>query len=313
MTAPGPFLLIAMAAHNAEASIQRAIRSVLPQLSAEVNLVIVDDGSTDRTGEIIVETLAASPFAKKITHPHRRGYAAALATGFTSMTSEYIMCVDADDILLADALPHMLKLAHTHPYDMVIAPMVEVRGGRRRTLYPRPIIHSLNDMPVDTVHFSLCNKLLRRHHDASAIPIPDIDRWADLGITSRILANGPHIVQSPYPIYEYHISPTSGSLSRSAKDVLLRDHLAMARTLDEWMSERGFSEQNAEFLRHLKFCAKVKHARLPHRNLTEWYRTFPEVNPHIMSLRHIPLRYRLMFTAASVLMQVGTGSKIFAK
>ena len=112
------------------------------------------------------------------------------------------------------------------------------------------------------------------------------------------MAKGHKFVTIDRPVYLYECNPKVKSLSRSSKGRLLADHLALTAKLIEWFEHEGLSEENAEFLRHLKFCAKIKLARNSGRDLRAWRHTYPEVNRHILSLRHIPLHYRLLFFAA---------------
>jgi glycosyltransferase involved in cell wall biosynthesis len=92
---PAPAALrvsIVIPAHNEEG----AIGDVLARLRAElprgvVEIIVVDDGSTDSTGEI-----AARAGARVLRHPHNRGYGAALKTGIRAATGDYVLTMDAD-------------------------------------------------------------------------------------------------------------------------------------------------------------------------------------------------------------------------
>jgi glycosyltransferase involved in cell wall biosynthesis len=86
---------------------------VLATLSMESEILVVDDGSDDRTAE-----LAARAGARVISHPENRGYGAALKTGIRQARFSTIVITDADGTYPADAIPAMLEKASA--YDMVV-------------------------------------------------------------------------------------------------------------------------------------------------------------------------------------------------
>lgn len=300
MTPALPFISVIMPVYNAAGTVERAVRSVMEQDFSNFLLVVVDDGSTDATPEILDRLNRGMSEMLVLTQPRNMGYTAALSRGIRACPSEYYAFCDADDAMLPGALSALASASRSGA-DTVIAPYILKKGTGTTVCRPRQGIASLNDMPVDTTHFALWNKLLRgelvRSH---AMPYQGIECWGDLGITARVIARGSRIVTIDTPVYLYERNPGEGSLSRSSKQRLLSNHLALTDRLVEWFEREGIDKQNAVFLRHLKFCAKIKIARNPGRDLRQWRHTYPEVNRHILTLRHIPLRYRLLFFAAYV-------------
>lgn len=158
-------------------------------------------------------------------------------------------------------------------------------------------------MPVDTLNFSLCNKLLRRKmlDDNGIAPYDGLDCWEDLGVVSRVMSLKPSVGFTDIPVYHYVKNPASASLSRSSRGRLLEDHLAIALLVEQWMVEHDMQEEYDAFLNNLKFCAKVKMLRGRDKDVRRWLKTFPEVNSHIMELHNISLHWRLLFTAVAKL------------
>lgn len=298
MTPAVPYITVVMPVYNAAGTIERAIRSVMEQDFRDFLLVVVDDGSTDGTANIINMLHKEMPDFLILSQPRNMGYTAAMTRGIQACPSNYYAFCDADDRMLPGALTALAEAAGDDA-DMVIAPYIRKVGEKVKVCRPRRDIRSLDDMPVNTTHFALWNKLLRgellREYP---MPFAGIECWGDLGIVARVMAKGHKSVTIDRPVYLYECNPKVKSLSRSSNQRLLADHLAMARELTAWFDREGLSDVYAEFLRHLKFCAKIKLARNPGRNLRTWRHTYPEVNRHILSLRHIPLHYRLLFFAA---------------
>lgn len=297
-----PFISVIVPARNAEVTIGDTLRSIAAQNLQDVEVIVVNDCSTDSTAATVQRASESIPGLRLIDLPQHGGYARGLIAGIAEARGRYMICCDADDSFRPGALAALAREAETTDADMVIAPYIEVRGCRERKISPRPFA-SLNDMPLDTVHFALWNKLLRLSliRDNGCLPDAGLDRWADLAIVARLMTLRPKVAAIQEPVYNYFIRTGGSSLTQGRKQFILDDHLAIARSLLGWMEERGVMAENAEFIDHLKFCAKVKYARLPGRDLRAWRRTFPEINSRILRLRHIPLPYRLLFRLASLL------------
>jgi glycosyltransferase involved in cell wall biosynthesis len=107
---------IVIPAYNEAAAITetvREIRRVLSESGLEGEIVIVDDGSTDNTSEIVAQT-----DARLIRHPHNRGYGASLKTGIRQARNDIIVIIDADGTYPIDAIPALAEKMSA--YDMVV-------------------------------------------------------------------------------------------------------------------------------------------------------------------------------------------------
>ena len=87
--------------YNARAYVARAVRSALEAKAARV--ILVDDGSTDGSGDIC-DALAAQDARVTVLHQPNRGASAARNAGLDAATAEYVAFLDADDMLLPGAL-----------------------------------------------------------------------------------------------------------------------------------------------------------------------------------------------------------------
>lgn len=88
-----------MPAHNEEEAIATTVHEVIDTLTAwglDFEVIVVDDGSRDRTG-IILDTIAAThPCLKIVRHPVNKGYGAALVSGFEAATKDLLFFMDSD-------------------------------------------------------------------------------------------------------------------------------------------------------------------------------------------------------------------------
>ena len=69
---------------------------VARRLTDDFEVVVVNDGSQDGTGEVLEELARMCPFLRVVEHPQNRGYGAALRTGFASATKEFVFYTDGD-------------------------------------------------------------------------------------------------------------------------------------------------------------------------------------------------------------------------
>jgi glycosyltransferase involved in cell wall biosynthesis len=115
-------------AYNEEATLEEATRDVVSALSAfgdrTFEVLIVDDGSTDRTPEIAHRMQAEHPEVRVITHPGNRGPGSAILTGFAEAQNEVVCFHPADQQLPFAEVASTIPLLDD--YDLVVG----VRTGR---------------------------------------------------------------------------------------------------------------------------------------------------------------------------------------
>ena len=95
---------VVMSVFNGQAFLSEAIESILGQTLREFEFLVLDDGSTDRTAEILA-AYASRDGRIRVLHHENKGRAASLNIGISLAASGYIARMDADDV----ALPHRLK------------------------------------------------------------------------------------------------------------------------------------------------------------------------------------------------------------
>ena len=114
-------LSIVLPAHNEADNLPILIRDVtnyMMGLGWNYEIIVVNDGSTDRTKEILDTLQRTDSHIKAVHHPKNRGYGATLRSGFSLATKEWIFFMDSDRQF---NIKEISKLAeHIDKYDMVI-------------------------------------------------------------------------------------------------------------------------------------------------------------------------------------------------
>ena len=113
-------LSIAIPSYNSQDYLHHAVESLLPG-GDEVEILIVNDGSKDRTAEIADDFERRYPGIVRAVHQENGGHGDAVMTGLKNATGLYFKVVDSDDWVDAGAYPKILDTlrAHTQPQDQI--------------------------------------------------------------------------------------------------------------------------------------------------------------------------------------------------
>lgn len=107
---------VIMPVYKVEAYLAQSIESVLGQDHQNLELILIDDGSPDRSGEICDE-YAAKDSRVRVIHQKNGGAAAAKNAGLRVATGTYLSFVDSDDYLQPNVFGHMLKVLRENDAD----------------------------------------------------------------------------------------------------------------------------------------------------------------------------------------------------
>ena len=122
-----PVVSIIVPVYNAEKTIGRCIDSILNQTYKEFELLLLDDGSTDSSGEIC-DTYARKDDRVHVIHKENSGVSDTRNQGIAMARGEYLQFLDSDDWITPDATGLFVRTATEHQCDMVIARFYRVIG-----------------------------------------------------------------------------------------------------------------------------------------------------------------------------------------
>jgi cellulose synthase/poly-beta-1,6-N-acetylglucosamine synthase-like glycosyltransferase len=105
---PLPSVSIIVPAYNEEVNAVATIQSLLKTEYPVFEIIFVDDGSTDKTFEVVSAAYENNPLVKILTKPNG-GKASALNFGITHANSDFVVCIDADTQLKTDAIYHLMS------------------------------------------------------------------------------------------------------------------------------------------------------------------------------------------------------------
>jgi len=116
--------------YNVEEYLSDCLESILEQDFDNYEIICVDDGSTDYSGEILQAYASRYKQIRMYTHEHNRGQSAARNTGISYAKGKYIWFVDSDDMIAADSLRALYDIAEKDLVDIVYFKIKVLYEGR---------------------------------------------------------------------------------------------------------------------------------------------------------------------------------------
>lgn len=206
-----PVLSVIIPVYNAEKNIERTLHSVLLQAGENAEILLIDDGSRDRSLEIC-QTLAREDSRIRVFSQENGGPGAARNTGLRAARGEYIQFVDSDDTLTPGAIAGLLQAAEGH--DLVIAHFNILlnnqalnRGyiARDESMARDDFLKALARRPGSYYYSALWNKLYKRqlideHHLAFD---PEMKWGEDFKFNMAYYAHVDRVGFIKEPVYNY--------------------------------------------------------------------------------------------------------------
>ena len=129
----GPDVSVLIAAWNAAASVERAIASVLDQGVTDLECIVVDDGSTDATAEIVAGIAERDPRVLLVRSPANEGVSAARNRALDAAHGRWLVFLDADDLLTRGAIDVLVGAAERSGALVAIGQRIVTDGTRTWT------------------------------------------------------------------------------------------------------------------------------------------------------------------------------------
>ncbi|WP_372875848.1 glycosyltransferase family 2 protein [Pseudomonas sp.] len=208
-----PLLSVVIPAYNYAAVLPRAVESVLAQLDdAAAELVVIDDGSTDGSRQVLDGLLAIHPGRFRVVHKSNGGAASARNLGIRETAGDYLIFLDADDELAPAALAALRAHLTAQPQTrLVIGGHIAVAPDGKRREHKAVV---LPEQPLERLRAYLLDKRLALSNGACAMrrevfargDYPEAFRSAeDIPVFAQALANYPcTLLEQPLALIHKH-------------------------------------------------------------------------------------------------------------
>ncbi len=194
-----PLVSIIVPVYNIENYVRRCLDSLLRQKYKNIEIVVVDDGSTDASGEIC-DNYAKDDARIKVWHKKNGGLSSARNYGIRKARGDYVCLVDGDDYVKEDFVWLMAERMKEKNADIVVCgynknvPMVKMISGREATV--KLLIEQEN---MEVIAW---NKMYRRYL-FDKIEYPEGENYEDSLTTYKLLAEARGVVYVPESLYVY--------------------------------------------------------------------------------------------------------------
>ena len=217
--------------YNVKAYLARCVNSVMTQTYPHLEIFLVDDGSTDGSGELC-DSLASGDERIRVIHRENGGAAAARNAGLDAAQGTYIAFADADDFLRPEMLERMCCVREETDADLVVGGFVRVQQDAevKDVFSEHPlkeeeavciegadILKQLTERDTETV--VLWNKLYRREVFAD-VRFPEGRTFEDFYAAHRVLWNCQRVVYMKSVLYFYAERTDSVSRAMSRGKIL---------------------------------------------------------------------------------------------
>lgn len=224
-------------AYNVEAYLARCLDSVLAQTHRELELLVIDDGSTDGTAAI-ADAYAARDSRVKAIHQANAGLPAVRNRGIELAAGSYITFVDGDDEIAPDMLARLLENARKYDADISQCGILYCfYDGRKKPMHGTGALtvmdrtQGLRELLLgERMEPSLCNKLYAAHLMQDSCPDTTINSNEDLLRNSVLFSRARRSVFEDF--CGYHYWRRAGSMSNDpAKALRIAEQILRARKL----------------------------------------------------------------------------------
>ncbi|MGX7075326.1 glycosyltransferase family 2 protein [Globicatella sanguinis] len=127
-----PIISFIVPAYNCDKYIEKCVTSILKQTINEIEIIIINDGSSDKTKHIIDE-LAKQDFRVRPIHKKNEGVSIARNIGIQEANGKYVVFVDADDYISGDYAEYMLNLIRKNNGEFAFTTKCYVADGEDQT------------------------------------------------------------------------------------------------------------------------------------------------------------------------------------
>lgn len=303
-----PKVSVILTIYNREKYIEKCVRSLLDQTLDNVELVVVDDASTDASLSILNSVLEDYPNRKPLVQliclEKNAGRAVARQTGLNHVKGEYVIHVDSDDWVDRDMLELLYLTAKETDADIVGCNVTHEYRTRQyifKQSYSGNVDEDIRRLLNGKLFPSLCTSLTRisiiRDNEIS---FPQgLDTGEDLLFNLNLFLHAHKVIGIENASYHYRHTEDSGSFQHTEKSI--KSVIEVSRRIETLMKETGNYDKYEQEILFRKFSMKsalVTDFKNRAYN-KEWLNLFPETHSFIWKYKQFSWKRRVEFWLAA--------------
>ena len=254
-----PEVSVIVPVYNAEKYLRKCVDSLLAQTFRYFEVILVDDGSPDRSGAICDEYAEKYPRVR-VFHKENGGVSSARQCGLDHARGEYTIHADPDDWVEPNMLEELYAKAKAEDADMVICDYYVEFGKKTELKRQQP--SALDSETVlremfQRLHGSLWNKLVKRacYKDFQISFPPEIHYSEDLYVVVSLLLHPIKVAYIPRAFYHYNQTANPNSISRSAGKRTYEWFVAANERISSLLDEKRFATEKEKIRASIAFMA----------------------------------------------------------
>lgn len=235
-------ITVVIPVYNTEKYIRKCIDSIVHQSYTNLEIIAVNDGSTDGTGAIL-DQYAALDLRIKVIHQKNAGHQSARKAGVEAATGDFIAFVDSDDsIARSDAFEKLIGAIDDKTH--IVVGRINIDNGTTTKLFPSDIFSSISSKEYiekyilcGRVGWNICAKLFRTTIVKSIEGNPINVTVGEDALYTIIIAEqaGGNVVMVNIPVYNYYMR--NGSITKTKNTKYFYDNFLVADYIDAYLKE----------------------------------------------------------------------------
>ena len=232
--------------YNANRYLNICLESLKAQRTPNIEMIFIDDGSTDATGAIL-DAFARTESRAKVVHVHNEGVSAARNRGISMATGRYIAFVDADDVLEENALSILYQAAMRTGAQITSAnhTLFDVERGCRVPVEIEPVVPQPSEIVREIIHMhriynNLWNKLYVRELFADGLKLDENVRIGeDALLNLQLYLHAKSVAHIPDHTYVYRVHERSAMANIG---MYSQAHQPMLHSMSAILTREGVKE-----------------------------------------------------------------------
>lgn len=242
-----PKVSIIMLTYNREHLVERAIRSILNQTFGDFEFIIIDNGSTDRSGIIAKEFEKEDDRIKVLSIP-KSNIGTGRNVGLEVANGDYITFIDDDDFAEEDFLEFLYNLALNNNADISIC------GSFDKCFDKKIVMNSIEavvELMIRNIYNAAFPTKLFKAKLMSNLRFPEEGKFDDISMMYKLIANANAIVYHGLSKYTFYRHLGNNSIWTTNHKLLTKDileeYLNVYKQRTEWLTSK-FPEKKLDFL-----------------------------------------------------------------
>lgn len=242
-----PLISVIIPVYNSACSLEKCIESVQNQNCYNIEIIIVNDGSTDDS-RIIAERYAKKDSRIIVVNKKNEGLVFARKSGVDIARGKYIQYLDSDDVLCDRALESLLNKAEDTNADVVVAPFYICTEDKiEKSLFfsfeSLSGIDFLRSMLTWKMHWCVWSKFHLRSLYQYEIDRPNISLGEDVILSTQLLFYAKKVVSIDDEIVNYNYTSSSMSHPDSFNNSKYEDLKGYVKWVDNYIAEKGLYDK----------------------------------------------------------------------